>query len=263
MKYLDEGKGEPIVLLHGIPSSGWSYRKMIAPLVKSGFRVIVPDMLGCGASDNPVGEGLFTPKAHAKRLNELMRDLKINRWSQVVHDAGSLWTRALLQKNPHALKKLIILNAYLLPQGVKWRNRTGTGFLAKVNLALNKIGFKQHTFATKMLKSSLDKKPEKSVMKGYDAPLEAGKTAAIFAHESMIVKWMIEKRPSLDWLPDDIMIVWGQEDEVLLWDSQSESVQDMTSIESENIHLLNAGHFIQEEKPDTLVMLMEQFMEIR
>ena len=263
LMFLDEGKGEPIVLLHGIPTSGWSYRNMVQPLVDAGFRVIVPDMLGCGSSDNPEGNTLFTPKAHAKRLYELMRYLKIDQWTQVVHDAGSLWTHELVKKHPQSLKKLVILNAYILPQGVDWSSRIGTGFMAKVNLAFHKIGLKQHTFASKILKSSVHFSPEKSTLSGYDSPLEAGKTESIFAHESMILQWLVHAKPSLDWIPRETLIIWGQNDPVLKWDSQSEAVKSLTGISNDRIHLLNAGHLIQEEKPDTLVQIIEDFIGIR
>ena len=44
MHYVDEGKGDPIVLLHGNPTWGFLYRDMIAPLIGSGRRVIVSDL---------------------------------------------------------------------------------------------------------------------------------------------------------------------------------------------------------------------------
>ena len=50
MHYIDEGEGDPVVLLHGNPTWGFLYRDMIAPLVASGRRVIVPDMIGFGLS---------------------------------------------------------------------------------------------------------------------------------------------------------------------------------------------------------------------
>ena len=50
IKYIDKGEGEVLLLLHGIPTSGWLYRNMIDELAKT-HRVIVPDMLGFGSSD--------------------------------------------------------------------------------------------------------------------------------------------------------------------------------------------------------------------
>ena len=52
MHYVDEGEGDPVVLLHGNPTWGFLYRDMIAPLVSAGRRVIVPDMIGLACQKN-------------------------------------------------------------------------------------------------------------------------------------------------------------------------------------------------------------------
>jgi pimeloyl-ACP methyl ester carboxylesterase len=68
LKYIDKGEGKVILLLHGIPTSSWLYRKMIDGLVEEGYRVIAPDMLGFGNSDNPDGYELYNAKQHGKRI---------------------------------------------------------------------------------------------------------------------------------------------------------------------------------------------------
>src|SRR5579871_5174197 len=52
MHYLDEGKGDPILCLHGEPSWCYLYRKMVPALTKS-HRVVAPDLIGFGRSDKP------------------------------------------------------------------------------------------------------------------------------------------------------------------------------------------------------------------
>ena len=51
MHYIDEGAGDPVVLLHGNPAWGFLYRKFVKPLTAAGRRVIVPDMIGFGLLD--------------------------------------------------------------------------------------------------------------------------------------------------------------------------------------------------------------------
>src|SRR5467141_118861 len=46
MHHIDEGTGDPVVLLHGNPAWGFLYRKFVKPLTAAGRRVIVPDMIG-------------------------------------------------------------------------------------------------------------------------------------------------------------------------------------------------------------------------
>ena len=97
IKYIDRGEGPVIVLLHGVPTSGWLYRKMTDPLVAGGYRVIAPDMLGFGSSDSPKGYEIYSEEKHAQRLLELMDHLAINSWTHVMHDAGGLWTWELME----------------------------------------------------------------------------------------------------------------------------------------------------------------------
>lgn len=91
IKYIDQGKEAVILLLHGVPTSSWLYRKMITRLSKNN-RVIAPDILGFGNSDSPKGYEVYSEENHALRLLDLMTSLNINNWTHVMHDASGLWT---------------------------------------------------------------------------------------------------------------------------------------------------------------------------
>src|SRR5260370_39531682 len=66
--YLDEGAGEPIVMLHGNPTWSYYYRRLIVAF-RDGYRVIVPDHIGCGLSDKP--DDLHYPYTFARRVEDL------------------------------------------------------------------------------------------------------------------------------------------------------------------------------------------------
>ena len=130
LHYIDKGKGDVIVLLHGIPTSGWLYRHMIDELSKN-YRVIAPDMLGFGSSDSPKGYDIYNETNHALRLLQLMDGLKIENWTHVMHDAGGLWTWELFSKSPNRIKKLIVLNTIIYKEGFTPPIRFSPGFIAK------------------------------------------------------------------------------------------------------------------------------------
>ena len=67
--YLDEGKGNPIVMLHGNPTWSFYYRQMVKVLSLK-YRTIVPDHIGCGLSDKP------GPKHYNYRLQNRVKDLE-------------------------------------------------------------------------------------------------------------------------------------------------------------------------------------------
>ena len=79
MHYIDEGAGDPIVLLHGNPAWGFLYRKFVKPLTAAGRRVIVPDMIGFGLSEKPVREQAHSLDGHIANLTGLLRQLTPSR----------------------------------------------------------------------------------------------------------------------------------------------------------------------------------------
>ena len=81
-----------LLLVHGVPTSSWLYRRLVDPLVSRGNRVIVPDLLGFGASDKPKQLALYHPRKQGERLIALMDHLGCRRWWHACHDVGGLWT---------------------------------------------------------------------------------------------------------------------------------------------------------------------------
>src|ERR1700749_1192771 len=70
MHYLDEGDpaGRPVLLLHGEPAWSFMFRRTIGPLVDSGLRVVVPDLIGFGRSDKPGAPADYTYESHVRWL---------------------------------------------------------------------------------------------------------------------------------------------------------------------------------------------------
>lgn len=88
MHYIDEGAGDPVVLLHGNPAWGFLYRKFVKPLTAAGRRVIVPDMVGFGLSEKPVREQAHSLDGHIANLTGLLRQLDVRNATVVCHDWG-------------------------------------------------------------------------------------------------------------------------------------------------------------------------------
>jgi haloalkane dehalogenase len=70
MHYVDEGKGEPVLLLHGEPTWAYLYRKVIPRLTLS-HRCVAPDYFGFGRSDKPTDPGWYSYDPHAGRADPL------------------------------------------------------------------------------------------------------------------------------------------------------------------------------------------------
>lgn len=91
--YVDEGPTDAertFLCLHGQPTWGFLYRKMIPPFLATGARVVVPDLLGFGRSDKPVEEAFYTFDRHRDTLIGLIRRLDLHNITLVVQDWGGL-----------------------------------------------------------------------------------------------------------------------------------------------------------------------------
>ena len=108
LNYVDEGEGPVVVMVHGNPTWSFYYRNVIKKL-KTDFRVIVPDHIGCGLSDKPQNYD-YTLDNHIKNLSELLDHLEVKDFSLIVHDWGGAIGMGLATRNPQRVNKAVILN---------------------------------------------------------------------------------------------------------------------------------------------------------
>src|SRR5690242_4227331 len=88
LSYRDIGSGEPIVLVHGTPSSSLEFLEVINDLSQQ-YRCIAMDHLGFGQSEKPKN-GDYTLAAHTKRLKALIEHLGLSKFHLLVHDFGGI-----------------------------------------------------------------------------------------------------------------------------------------------------------------------------
>ncbi|ODQ95131.1 alpha/beta fold hydrolase [Mycolicibacterium holsaticum] len=109
--YIDEGPrdGRPVLLVHGNPTWGFLYRNFVGPLVKHGYRVIVPDFLGFGRSDKPAEAARYGIADHTRRLDSLLASLDLHEVTVVPQDWGGL-ALVWAADHPDRVAGLFILN---------------------------------------------------------------------------------------------------------------------------------------------------------
>jgi haloalkane dehalogenase len=126
--YLDEGKGEVVLCLHGEPSWCYLYRKMV-PVLAEKCRVIAPDFIGFGRSDKFADVKDYTYAMHRDTLVKLIEGLDLSGLTMVVQDWGGLVGLRVATLLPERIKRLVIMNTGL-PDGegkmqeafMRWRS---------------------------------------------------------------------------------------------------------------------------------------------
>ncbi len=115
---LDQGEGEPVVCLHGVPSSCFLYRKVVAELAGRGLRGVAFDLPGLGLADRPrdyayswTGLGRFCVAA--------VDALELERFHLVVHDIGGPIGFELAAAMPQRVRSLTVLNTLIAVDGFK------------------------------------------------------------------------------------------------------------------------------------------------
>jgi len=260
LAYIDKGKGTPLVLLHGIPTSSWLYRKMIDELATS-FRVIAPDMLGFGNSDSPKGYDIYNPDQHAKRFLELMDHLKIDHWNHVLHDAGGLWTWELFKIAPNRIQKLVVLNTILFKEGFHPPMRFKKGWFTKCIMALYANGITTNLMLKGLFNTGLTKNElDKNDIEGYKKPLLEGKTKAMYNFFSKTCFELPDYSTVFENIAIPKLFIWGKHDSFLVFDDMKEQVYSSFPDAKQSIHILDAKHFIQEEKPTEINELIIPFL---
>lgn len=110
--YLDEGKGEVILCLHGHPTWSYSYRKMI-PILKKNHRVIVPDFFGFGRSDKFTKKKNYSFYMHYRTLLRFIEKMELKDITLVVTGWGGLIGLSVLGKHPELFKRVVFMNTSL------------------------------------------------------------------------------------------------------------------------------------------------------
>jgi len=104
------GKGQDVILLHGFPDTAYLWRNQIDPIVQAGYRVIVPDLRGCGNSEAPVGKSKYKLETLVKDVIALMDLLRIDQASIVGHDWGAALGWHVAIAHPERVKRYVALS---------------------------------------------------------------------------------------------------------------------------------------------------------
>jgi haloalkane dehalogenase len=116
MSYLDEGRGDPVVMLHGNPTWSFYYRNLVLQLRES-YRCIVPDHIGCGLSDKPgAAEYDYSLKSRIDDLEWLLDERGLTRdLTLVLHDWGGMIGMGFAARHPDRVKRIVALNTGAFP----------------------------------------------------------------------------------------------------------------------------------------------------
>ena len=113
LAHIDEGKGPPVVFIHGEPTWSFLWRKVIPPVKDAGFRCIAPDLAGFGRSDKPIDIDWYTYDAHTASITALVAALDLRDATIIVHDWGGPIGLRVAVDNPERIARVVVLDTGL------------------------------------------------------------------------------------------------------------------------------------------------------
>jgi haloalkane dehalogenase len=169
MASVDVGHGDPVVFLHGNPTSSYLWRNII-PHVEAVGRCLAPDLIGMGASDRaPRGSYRFVD--HARYLDAWLEALALRRVTLVVHDWGSALGFHWARRHPDRVRGIAYMEAIVRPViWTEWPENARGIFQAMRSPAGEEIVLQKNVFVERILPASVLRKLTDEEMAAYRRP---------------------------------------------------------------------------------------------
>jgi haloalkane dehalogenase len=262
LAYVDEGAGEPVVMLHGEPTWGFLWRKLMPPLLEAGYRCVVPDLPGFGRSDKPTDDGWYSYERHTAATASLLEELDLRDATLVMQDwGGPIGLRAATLEVPERVARLVAMD-------------TGV-FTGHQEMSEGWLRFRDFVAANPdlpiapLIEGACLSKPPPEVVAAYEAPFpseESKAGARTFppmiplspdapgAAEGQAVAEALlrEERPAL--------LLWADSDPALPLDPVGRMVQSLFPTADELTVIEGASHFLQEDQGELIGRIVADWL---
>lgn len=260
MHYIDEGKGETLLFVHGTPTWSFVYRKLIKELATH-YRCIAIDHLGFGLSEKVDGFS-GKPEDHSANLAEFIQRMNLRNITLVVHDfGGPIGLGAALQM-PDRVNKVVLMNSWL------WATKEDPAAQKVdkiVNQWLGKFMYLSMNFSAKVLlkqafsnKSLLTKEVHQHYLNPF--PDKASRRPLLQLAQALVGSsdWYQTQWENLHQLADrEWLILWGMKDPFL---GATYLERWRNRLPFAKISELDSGHFVQEEKAEEVISAIRDFL---
>jgi cis-3-alkyl-4-acyloxetan-2-one decarboxylase len=268
--YLDEGAGDPVVMVHGNPSWSFYYRNLVLAL-RDRYRCIVPDHIGCGFSEKPGDDRYdYTLARRVDDLERLIDHLGLTeKITLVLHDWGGMIGMAYAARHPERIGRLVLLNtaafhlprAKRFPPGLKICRDTALGTLLvrgfnAFSVGASIVGCKKNPMPTELQQAY--RSPYNSWANRI-ATLRFVQDIPLFPKDRnyALVSQIAESLVKFRELP--ISIYWGERDFVF---DTNFLVEWVKRFPHALVHSYpDAGHYVLEDMKDDVIPLIENFLD--
>ena len=260
MHYVEEGAGDPVLLLHGEPTWAYLYRKLI-PTLAGVARVVAPDYFGFGRSDKPTQLEDYSYDFHYESIERLADELDLRETTVVMQDWGGPIGLRLAIEQPERVARLVILNTGIgagrapSPEWLRFRE-----FVRRVGTELVPGQLVQITCVTEL---------DDGVVDAYNAPFPTPESkAGVLAFPELVpteldhpsAAKMLEVRSGLERWEKPALVLFSDSDPVFT-PAAAERLAARIPGAGPAETVSGAGHFLQEEKGEEIAERIVRFLE--
>lgn len=255
--YQRHGFGETILLVHGITTYSFIWRKLY-PALSVNYDVIAVDLLGCGNSDKTLSESYSLPR-HAELLNEFVDQLKTKCFHFIGHDVGGGIGQIYAVNYPDRLYDLTLINSIAYDfWPVQPITALRTPIVRQLIMAvLNKGTFKQIVQRGMCHKERVD--TELVDLFWGQMQTSAGRKAFLHFAKCLNNQHLVAIEKDLKRLELPVLIIRDDADVYLSSEISTKLYSDIPNSRLE--HIATGGHYIQEDEPEKLIEITVQFFK--
>ncbi len=268
--YLDEGSGEPVIMVHGNPTWSFFFRELIKGL-SNRYRLIVPDHIGCGLSEKPgIDRYDFRLRSRVDDLDQLIGMLNLKgKLTFVLHDWGGVIGLAAALRQPERVGRIVIFNtaAFLPPPGKRLPMRLR--IVRNVNTLAAPAVLGLNLFVRGALSMASCRRLDRTVQAGLKAPYNSWNNrlaTLMFVRDiplspadpsHALVKFVDDNLYRLKDHP--VLVCWGEQDFVFDRDYLAEWRRRFPAAEVHSFP--DAGHYLLEDVPGPVLNLVDRFLK--
>ena len=261
MHYVDEGTGDPLVMVHGTPTWSFLFRHLIREL-STHCRTVAPDHIGFGLSDKPDGWS-YRPADHARNLTTLVEHLRLRDITLAVHDFGGPIGLSYALEHPENISRLILFNTWMWSRANDRATVQGSRILGG---PIGRFLYRRLNFSPRVLmrvgvgkKNVLTRRVHRQYVRAF--PNARQRTGHWILARELIASsdWYESLWQRRDTLRDKpALILWGMKDpafgaaDLARWRELFPKAHVVT--------FPDTGHFVPEEQGETLVPTVARFM---
>ena len=261
LAYLDNGKGPPVILIHGLGGSMWHWEHQQAALAQSA-RIITPDLLGSGLSEKP---GLVhSPAFLLDTFRTFMDNLSLQQATLIGSSMGAGLAIEMSLRHPDRVAKLVLIGglpatildnlhapevrAFIKHRPARWLAKLGSWLTGRwsVNLTLKEL-IHDHALISPMV-----------VERAYHLRSQPGFLEAIYSQLDQIPEWEATSASRLREISHPTLIIWGEHDQI--FPPSVGQILQTTIPRSSLLVVPNSGHLPQWERPDFVNPAIMKFL---